>query len=347
MIRLLIAVVLLIAGGVGTWLILRGGAAGGGRTPSTPRVDVAVAEVVEVQDTVTLPGRLRAAQAVSLSSEIAGVLVELAVVEGDKVEAGALVARLDDAVPQAALREAEVALADAERELVLARTLQERQIGPAERIRQLEAHVATATARVDAAQANLAKTRILAPFPGRLGLRRIDAGAWVGPGTPIIELTRLDPIELVVAVPAIHLARLKVGQEVTATAPAFGKRIFTGQVRVIDPRVDPASAAVTCVAEFANPEETLRPGLVVDAAVVLDQREGVRVAEAAVELRGGSSVVYVVADDKAVRRPVVLGARGPGWVEIREGVEDGEKVVIRGLQSLFQPESAVIVNQDQ
>lgn len=347
MIRLLIAVVLLVAGGIGTWLIVRGGEAGGGRPPSTPRVDVAVAEVAEIQDIVTLPGRLRAAQAVSLSSEIAGVLVELAVVEGDKVEAGALVARLDDAVPQAALREAEVALADAERELALARTLQERQIGPAERIRQLEAQVATTAARVDAAQANLAKTRIMAPFPGRLGLRQIDAGAWVAPGTPIIELTRLDPIELVVAVPSIHLGRLRVGQAVTATSPAFGEQTFTGQLRVIDPRVDPASASITCVAEFANPEEMLRPGLVVDAGVVLEQRQGVRVAEAAVELRGASSVVYVVADEKAVRRPVVLGARGPGWVEIREGVAGGEAVVVRGLQSLFQPESAVIVNQDQ
>jgi len=347
MIRLLIAVVLLIAGGVGTWLILRGGAAGGGRPPSTPRVEIAAAKVTEVLDTVTLPGRLRAAQAVSLSSEVAGLLLELAVAEGDRIEAGALVARLDPAVPQAALREAEVALADAERELALARTLQERQIGPAERIRQLEAQVAVAKARVDAAQANLGKTRILAPFSGRLGLRRIDAGAWIAPGTPIIELTRLDPIELVVAVPAIHLGRLQVGQDVTAVAPAFGDRTFTGQIRVIDPRVDPASASVTCVAEFANPEETLRPGLVVDASVVLERRQGVRIPEAAVELRGGSSVVYVVTNDTAQRRAVVLGARGPGWVEIREGLEAGENVVIRGLQSLFLPESAVSVSQDQ
>src|SRR5690606_13572791 len=111
----------------------------------------------------------------------------------------------------------------------------------------------------------------------------------------------------VVAMPAIHLGRLQIGQTVTATAPAFGDRVFTGQIRVIDPRVDPASASVTCVGEFANPEETLRPGLVVDASVVLERRQGVRIPEAAVELRGDSSVVYVVADDKASRRPVVLG----------------------------------------
>lgn len=345
MIRLIIAVILLAVGGVGTWLILRGGAAPEGRPPSTPRVDVVTAEQAEVLDSVMLPARLRAAQAVSLSSEIAGVLVELAVDEGARVAAGDLIARLDEAVPQAALREAEVALADAERELTLARTLQERQIGPAERIRQLEAQVATATARVDAARAMLAKSRIVAPFAGRLGLRHVDAGAWVAPGTPIIELTRLDPIELVVAVPAIHLERLRIGQDVTATAPAFGERTFTGTVRVIDPRIDPATASVTCVAEFANPEEILRPGLVVDARVVLDRRQGVRVAEAAVELRGGTSVVYVVSDEMARRRPVVLGARGPGWVEIREGLAAGEQVVVRGLQSLFMPESAVIINE--
>jgi len=345
MVRLIIAVVLLVGGGVGTWLVLRSGAAAGGRPPSTPRVDLATAELVEVLDSARLPARLRAAQAVSLSSEIAGVMIEMPVVEGARVAAGELIARLDDAVPQAALREAEVAVADAERELTLARTLQERQIGPAERILQLEAQVATATARADAARAILAKSRILAPFAGRLGLRLVDAGAWVAPGTAIIELTRLDPIELVVAIPAIYLARLQVGQDVTATAPAFGERTFNGTLRVIDPRVDPATASVTCVAEFANPEEILRPGLVVDARVVLDRRQGVRVAEAAVELRGDGSVVYVVSEDTARRRPVVLGARGPGWVEIRDGLAAGERVVVRGLQSLFMPESAVIINE--
>ncbi len=344
MIRLIIALVLLLVGGVGTWLILRSGGDGGGRPPSTPRVELTTAELAEVLDSVMLPARLRAAQAISLSSEIAGVVVELAVDEGARVAAGDLIARLDEALPQAAGREAEVALADAERELALARILQERQIGPAERILQLEARVASATARADAARATLAKSRILAPFAGRLGLRRVDAGAWVAPGAPIIELTRLDPIELIVAVPSVHLARLRVGQDVTATAPAFGDRTFTGTVRVIDARVDPATATVTCVAEFANPEEILRPGLIVDARLVLDRRQGVRVAEAAIELRGDTSVVYVVSDDTARRRPVVLGARGPGWVEIREGLEAGEQVVVRGLQSLFMPESAVIIN---
>lgn len=199
-------------------------------------------------------------------------------------------------------------------------------------------------ARIEAAKAERADYRVHAPFSGRVGLKRIDAGAVVQPGTAITTLDDTDPILVSFAVPETAIAGLRPGLTVTAISAAYPDRTFTGSVRSIDTRVDPQTRAVTVEAEFANPDGTLKPGMFLAVELTLAVKsDAVMVPEAALVREGQSSAVYTVADGHVRRVPVETGARRPGLVEISSGLAGNETVVIAGQQKLRDGAPVTIV----
>ncbi len=146
------------------------------------------------------------------------------------------------------------------------------------------------------------------------------------------------------AVPEVHLARLRVGRTVTARSSAYGERRFHGTVAVIDTRLDPATRSVRVVSEFDNADEALRPGLFMTVELVLEQRErALLVAEEAIDPVGDRAFVFVVRDGRARRQEVRLGLRLPGEVEVREGLNADEPVVVRGIQRLRNDAPVLVV----
>lgn len=288
-----------------------------------------------VVDKVESVGTVRAREAVTITSKVAGIVETIHFTEGQRVEAGDALVQLDAAALRAELDQARALLDDARNQLSRARQLQPGQTIAAQRLETLEALSRQAEGRVRQATARLEELRVIAPFSGRVGLRQVSPGALIQPGTTITTLDDTSKVRIEFSVPEVHLARIRVGSGVAARSSAYGERRFEGQVTVIDTRVDPATRSVRVISEFDNSDEALRQGMFMTVELVLEERErALLVAEEAIDPMGDRAFVYVVRDGRARRQEVRLGLRLPGEVEIREGLTAGEPVVVRGIQRL-------------
>lgn len=307
-----------------------------GATAAAPMgVVVQPVRVGQVIDRVESVGTVRAREAVTITSKVAGIVEAIRFTEGERVAAGATLVQLDAAALRAELDQARALLDDARNQLVRARQLQPGATIAAQRLETLEALARQAEGRVRQAEARLEELRVNAPFAGRVGLRQVSPGALIQPGTTITTLDDTARVRVEFSVPEVHLARIRVGSVVAARSTAYDGRRFQGTVAFIDTRIDPATRSVRVISDFDNPDEALRPGLFLTVELVLEERErALLVAEEAIDPVGDRAFVYVVRDGRARRQEVRLGLRLPGEVEIREGVNAGEPVVVRGVQRL-------------
>jgi membrane fusion protein (multidrug efflux system) len=307
------------------------------RTSGGARVQVVTAEVREaaVVERIESIGTARAREAVTITSRVSGIVTAIGFEEGQKVEARDVLIELDRSQQVAALDRSRAVADDARTKLDRARRLRATQAVAEAQIDQLEAGLAQAEAQVREAAAKVEEMKIIAPFAGRVGLRQVSLGALIQPGTVVTTLDDLSRLRVEFAVPEVFTARLAVGQRVVATSRAFGERRFEGDVTVVDTRIDPATRTVRAVAEFPNPDETLKPGLFLNIALTLAERPvALLVPEEAIDPVGDRTFVYAVRDGRAVRREVRLGMRAQGEVEVVSGVTAEDQVVVRGLQRL-------------
>jgi len=288
-----------------------------------------------VVDKVESVGTVRAREAVTITGKIVGIVTQIRFTEGQKVQAGETLVELDSAALSAELDQARAILDDARNQLQRARGLQAGQTIAAQRLDTLEAVARQAEGRVRQADAKLEELRVPAPFSGRVGLRQVSLGALIQPGTAITTLDDFSRVRVEFSVPEVYLARVQLGRQVTARSVAYGDRRFNGQVAIIDTRIDPATRSVRVISEFDNADEALRPGLFLNVEMVLEERPtALLIPEEAIDPVGDRAFVYVIRDGQARRQEVRLGLRLPGEVEIRQGLAEGEPVVVRGIQRL-------------
>lgn len=278
---------------------------------------------------------------------VAGRVDTIGFAAGDKVEAGAPLVRLDDRTQQANLREARVALDEARSAYERALSLSGQKFATQASVEQAKSAFERAKSAVDRAEEDLSDTVIKAPFAGVIGMTRIDNGARIDSDTVIAPLDDLAEVELEFQVPEIFLTRVTAGQAVTARSDAFGDREFGGEVTAIDSRINPASRAFTVRASVANPDLSLRAGMFMHIGLVLDTRQSVSVPEEAIVTENAETFIYLVADNKAVRRPVKLGKRLDGTVEVVSGVEAGEDVISSGVQNVDDGGAVEIIESEE
>lgn len=324
----------------------RGGGPGGGGPP--PVVDVDTVKTGRIIETREAVGTVRAFESIMVTARVSGIIQELAFQEGQQIKAGDVLVRFDADERRADIEAAvaDIRRAEAQRNetrtrLDRALALQRSGAGTGAQVedltaqvRTLESAIASAEAKRKSAEARLDDLIVRAPFAGRLGTRSVSLGAYVSPGTRITTLDDLSRIRLDFAVPENIIARLKPGQVVRATSPAFGERAFEGKVAVIDPRVDPVTRTARLTAEFDNSDEALRPGMFLSVVLeVRNNQDAVVAPEEAVVNEGLRHVIFVVLPDNKIERRVVrIGQRQDGRIEILEGLKLGETIVVRGIQ---------------
>ncbi|MCB5177561.1 efflux RND transporter periplasmic adaptor subunit [Microvirga lenta] len=333
------------------------GGPGGGRGPSGPamvEVDtVKTGRVVETRDAV---GTVRAFESITVTAKVAGLITEIGFEEGQKVKAGDMLVQFDAAERRA---EIEQAAAEANRAVALrnevaiklerAKALSRTGAGTSAQVedltaqmKSLEGSIASAEAQRRGAEARLEELTIRAPFAGRVGSRSVSLGAYVPPGTRITSLDDLSRIRLDFSVPENLLGRLKAGQTVNATSAAYPGRTFEGSVTMIDPRVEPTTRTVKLTAEFDNEDEALRPGMFLSVRLeVTTKDDAVVIPEEAIVSEGLRQIVYPVKDGKVERRVIRIGQRQSGRVEVVEGLQPGESIVVLGVQRV-RPGAQVI-----
>ena len=209
-------------------------------------------------------------------------------------------------------------------------------------------------------KATIAQKTVVAPFAGRLGIRRIDAGQYAGAGTSLITLQQLDPIYVDFPMPEQALAKLREGQEVDVKVDAYPET-FKGKVDIIDARVAAESRSVMVRALFHNADKRLLPGMFANVAVLAGAPAPVTVVPRTAvtfSLYGDSIFVLTPKEDKpqpgsaqaapsqkvfiATRRFVRTGETKEGKVAVLEGVKAGETVVAEGQIKLMNGAAVVI-----
>jgi membrane fusion protein, multidrug efflux system len=312
-------------------------------------VEVAAVKVEAAVDVFQAVGSLRAAQTTMLRPEVAGRIVKLSQTDGQRVNKGALLVQLDDAVPQAQLQQA---LAQASNALSTVRRQQDLQaqgfVSPSA-VEQAQSAAAVAQAQVALARAQLQRLQVRAPFSGVTGIRLVSLGDYVKEGADLLSLE--DPSQLWAdfRVPEHLAGRLLVGQTVSIGIDALPGTTLKGVVRALDAQADANGRSLLLRARLTQTAPNLRSGLFVRVALELGRRDNALwVPEEALVPQGGKLFVFKVRDGQATRVGVKVGARKPGWAELLEGVQAGDQVVSAGHQRLRGDSPSVkIVDMDK
>jgi membrane fusion protein (multidrug efflux system) len=315
-----------------------GGAGGGagGPPPGMP-VEVVVARADTVIDAILATGQIEAMQSVELRPDIEGRIAQILVQEGREVARGAPLFKVDDAELKA-----EVARAEADRDLARQSLTRTRELLAQKASSQAELERAEATARSTEAQLELLKVRlertvVRAPFAGVAGQRFVSLGDYVTTSSRLVTLQTVSPQRAAFQVPERYADQLKEGQQVTFRVAALPGKQFTGLVDFVDPIVQLPARTITVKARVPNPRRELQAGMFTEVRLATAVRpEAVVIAEDAVLPLQGSTFVWVAVDGKATRRQVELGVRTPGFVEARTGVDAGEQVVVGGQERLAE-----------
>lgn len=316
-------------------------------TSDAPVAVVAVpAQQQAIHENLSLVGSLSANEMVEIKSEIDGVVKTIGFKEGQPVKKGRLLIQLDDTKLSAALNQAE-----ANYHLSKSTYSRSVQLFKDHLISQQEFDQSSAVYEAD--QANLAlkrrllqDARIIAPFDGVMGARNVSPGQVISKNTTLTWLVDLDPIKVEVDVPERFLGEVHLKQQLDLKVAAFPDQIFKGTVYFISAFVDPATRTALLKARIANPKHLLKPGMFANLDLTLKVRtNSVVIPEAALAqvMDNDEAGVFVVDGNDIVHyRKVKVGVRLPGRVEIRDGLQKGDEVVVEGVQKVGRGSKVVL-----
>lgn len=311
-----------------------GGPPGGGKAPPLP-VEVTAAFADTVVDAIVATGQVEAMQQIELRPDVDGRVTDLLFREGAQVAQGAPLVKIDDAELKA-----QVERARADRDLAkqaLDRTKQllaDKAAAPAD-LERAEAASRSAQASLDLLELRLARTVVRAPFAGVVGQRLVSLGDYVTSSSRLLTLQTVSPQRITFSVPERYAASLKVGQRVAFQVAALASTGFEARVDFVDPVVTLPGRTITVKGVAANPRGALQPGMFIEARLATQTRPSATVIpEEAVSPTATATYVWVVQGDSVSRREVELGVRTPGFVEVRRGVDLGDRVVVGGLDRL-------------
>jgi len=308
-------------------------------------VEVGQAKLGSVSAFYSATASLEADGRAEVVPRIGGQVTELLVEEGDAVEAGQVLARLDADRLRLQLAQAEANMRRLQQDFDRHREMHERDMISTETFDRLKFEFEAQSAEYELAQLELSYSDITAPITGVISMRQVRVGNQVNTSDPVFEITALDPLQAVLDVPERELSRLQPGQTAVLHADALPGEEFTGEVARISPVIDPDSGTFRVTVELRGEQERLRPGMFGRFSIIYDRRdEVVLIPVDAVLSEDGRSSVFVIRNGQAERRIVVPGYRNNGHFEITEGLEAGELVVTTGQASLRSGSSVLVLN---
>ncbi len=303
--------------------------------PPTVAVEAAKVETGPMSERITAVGGLLSNELVIIRSEVAGRVVEIGFEEGRPVEKDAVLLKLDDSLNRAEVAQAQAQLELAKRNFTRTEELFGNQVATARSHDEARSSLDVGTATLELAKVRLEKTRLVAPFAGIVGLRRVSIGDYITVGQDLFNLEDIDPIKVDFRVAERYLSAVRTGQSIEIGVDAYPGRLFKGEVFAIDPRVDAAGRSVVIRARIGNQEKLLRPGLFARVTLILELKpNALTVPEQALMPRGDDQFVYRVIDGKVKQTKVRIGTRRNGRVEIVEGLGADDVVVTAGHQKI-------------
>jgi membrane fusion protein, multidrug efflux system len=309
-------------------------------------------------------GSVAAARGVTISNESPGVVRAIRFDSGAVVRAGQVLIELDANVERAQLASQKARLELAASNAQRTRNLVQSGAYTKAQLEADDAQLKTVTADVGALQAQIDRKVVRAPFAGKLGIRSVNLGQYLNPGTPITVLESQEAVFVDFTVPQQELARIPVGTATRVVLPGTQPpQTLEGKIAAVDPNVDPVTRAVRLRASVKDDKDQLRPGMFVNVSVLLPERAEVIAVPTTAILRApyGDSVFIVETrkDDKgrpvkgpdgkpakAARQQFVRVGQARGdFVALADGVKAGQEVVTQGTFKLRNGAPVMVNNQ--
>ena len=319
--------------------------------------NIAVARTDTLRSGPAISGTLAADREARIRAEMSGAVLATNVEQGERVSAGTVLGRIDDASvrdaaisARSAVAQATVAAEQAARELQRSKTLAaagaiaERDVEGADRASLgAQAQLADAKARLSSADKMLRNTVIRSPFAGVVSERAVSPGDIVSPGSAMF--TVIDPRSLRVeaSVPTTALADVRVGAPVLFTVNG-SDRVLEGRVTRVSPMVDPQTKQVRLLASVPNSAGMLVAGLFVEGRVASQKRVGVLVPESAIDQTGIVPTIMRLKDGKVEKVEVQLGVRdeAASTFEVTTGIASGDTVLLGAARGISIGSSVVV-----
>ncbi|WP_241759337.1 efflux RND transporter periplasmic adaptor subunit [Pyxidicoccus parkwayensis] len=327
--------------------------AGSSFVPPPEAVTSAKVEAVEWQAARGAVGSILAVRGVTLGAEMSGIVREIGFENGSVVKKGQVLLKLDTTSESAQLTGAE---ADAQlSQLTLARVkkLHEQGANTQSELESAQARSVQAEASATNLRAIISKKVIRAPFDGRIGIRQVELGQVISPGSPIASLQSVDPVYVEFLLPQQALLDARVGQKVRVHVDVFPGNTWEGELTTINPEVEVSTRNVRMRATVPNPDGRLLPGMFSNIEVLAEgKRNVVAIPATAVLFAPYGDSVFVIVDGKdmagkpslvAQQRFVRLGERRGDFVEVTSGLTAGETVANNGAFKLRNG-ATVLVN---
>ena len=290
------------------------------------------AETGKVNDRLTAIGDGKALQSVTLTPEQAGTVTDVKIESGEHVKKGELLIQLDQREQVLARDQAEVALQSAQRQAEVNRRIK----NSISDLELYKAEIAERSAKLDldAAELDLTRRQVTAPFDGVAGIIVVNSGDYVTTSTELMTIDDRSAILVDFAVPERFAATIKRGQPVEARPISASNRVFNGVVQAVDNRIDAASRTFTVRARIDNPDDALRAGMSFRVTMHFAGDDYTAVRPLAIQWDSSGAYIWVNADGKAEKRRVAIVQRNPDFVLVDGEVETGDEVIVEGIQRL-------------
>ena len=272
---------------------------------------------------------------VSLAAATSGRLMQLKAKDGAKVSKGDLLAKIDDSELKAQQKQSESNKSLAEQKYNRTKSLYEKDGATKEELEAAEAGLKSAQANLELVKAQIAKTEIRAPFSGKLGLVNISEGAWLTTGAPVAELSEVDKLKAIFALPQRFAASVKVGDKVTILDEDRNiKR--EGKIKALDATISESSRTRQIMVELDNKKGDFLAGGYAKVIVPLSEQNApvMSIPSEALTLDKDGAYVFVVKEGKAAIKHVETSLRTPISVDVTKGLDEGDSVVVSGLMSM-------------
>jgi len=328
-----------------------------GSIPPPPiSVTVAEAKPTQWQKRILAIGTLVASQGVDISSEIGGIVRSINFASGEEVKAGKLLLQLDNQTEIASLESTKAQYESDNSQYQRLLKLKNQSFVTKNDLDTQAGLVEVARSQIAVAEAALAKKSISAPFSGKLGIRLVDVGEYLAPGTPIVSLQSLDKLLLDFTLPESNFRELAVGQPITFKVRSYPDKIFKARVKAWNPKLDESTRNITIQAEVDNRKRELAPGMFAEMEVTSTQSVDVlRVPETAIFYNIYGEAVYVLEKPEATEedpdpayrlaaRQVKVAFRDQGNAGITQGIKAGDLVVTAGQLKLYPSLKVAIVD---
>lgn len=304
-----------------------------GKTPIP--VETAEVRIGEVSSYLSATANLVPENEVKVLAEWEGRLAQLHVEEGRRVSAGQILAELADDDAEIALEKAEVKASNARLAHDRAQRLEDQGLMAREAFDQTTVEHRIAQQELEEARWKLEKTRIRAPFAGRVTERFVQPGQHLRPGDELFTVADFDPLVARVFLPEKDVLALTEGRPVRITLKADEEVVIDGRIRQISPVVDTATGTVKVTVEAVSPPPQVRPGAFVQVDVVRETHEAALLLPKQALIRElQKAYVFVAEDGVAEKRELELGIEEGTAVEALAGVEAGERVIVAGQGGL-------------